>query len=194
VYNGDADHLRSLKKQSPTQATQHTHSPYQQGTMAHTREKQVAVLTDLSIHGSARKAARDHKVSRNTIAAWITQATQERQALSQTEPLEGELVGTTAQEKPAASPLPLPDWHNPDITKPVWYEAEQNALDVVTTGIKVLAEQQRTQPLTPSELYTVAKLAETAHRIRTGQDRLSVPQAGQGETVIVEWVRAERRG
>jgi hypothetical protein len=100
------------------------------------------------------------------------------------------LLSTNVAKEDAA--LPLPAYLNPDVNKPLLYQVEQRCLEMWGAAMDKIAAS-RYEPTT-QDAYTLLRMAELASRMRLGTDRLSVPQAGAGETVIVEWVRAERRG
>jgi transposase-like protein len=165
----------------------------------HTRQKQVEVLTALSVNGGhITRTAKQCGVSRDAVYRFIEAAKQERGDITTKTPAEhvtprhvdGELLSTNVAKEGAA--LPLPAYLNPDVNKPLLYQVEQRCLEMWGAAMDKIAAS-RYEPTT-QDAYTLLRMAELASRMRLGTDRLSVPQAGQGETVIVEWVRAERRG
>lgn len=155
----------------------------------HTREKQVEVLTALQVNGgNVRKAAREYGVSKTTLTNWTKQAKAERLALATSGPLADTGLVTTGQTQPAAPPELLP--YTPEPTEPLWYEVECQALGIVQR--KVAALTHTDGDYTVQDLKQLAQIAQIAHTIRTGQDRL-----GTGNTTVqvaVVWQDKPRPG
>ena len=155
----------------------------------HSREKQVEVLTAFQLNGgNVKRTARETKVDRATVRAWVEVAKQERLALTTSPHKDDTPVAVSGEIVAAPSSDLLP--YTPEPTEPLWYEVETNTLAIVQQ--KVAALRKVDGDYTVQELKQLAQIAQIAHTIRTGQDRLGV-----GNTTVqvaVVWERAPRPG